>query len=83
MSGERRLRMYGVVWSDYEGRFIEKPIPITEDEKKFWRMPDAILYAENIDMARRMVVEINDRFKGLDREDIPSVFHQDEVLKNH
>jgi hypothetical protein len=79
---DKRLRMYGALWSDYEGRFIEKPIPITEDDKKFWRMPEAILYAENIDMARRMIAEINSRFKGKDRYDIPSVFHQEEVLPN-
>jgi hypothetical protein len=76
------MRMYGVIWSDSEGRFVEKPISISEDEKKWFKMPDAVLYAENIDMARRMIAEINSRFKGKDRYDIPSVFHQEEVLPN-
>jgi hypothetical protein len=80
---KREMKTFGVIWLDYDNAFGEKIFPITtEKEKDLFRFPDAILIAENGKIAKLMVKKINEKYKNTLREDIPSVFRQDEVLKS-
>ena len=80
---KREMKTFGVIWFDYDNAFGEKIFSITTEMKKdFFSFPDAILIAENKKIAKSMVKKINKKYKNALRENIPSVFRQDEVLKS-
>lgn len=72
------LRTFGLIWSDVYHRFFE-PIPINQKKVKEYQFPDAILYAENKEEAIKAVDKINEKFKDVPREEMPSVFYANKI----